>query len=164
MRSDIYCKEIFSLIFYFKVNFMKVNPKPTTKTRKKTTTRRKKKGKLAKQLSKMNGTSKLEDEFEEILIGLGEDYVHHYMFGGREFDFCLPEYKLLIELHGCFFHACAKCGKEAKFSVQKKSVKNDKHKVLLVKESNDYTLLTFWEHEVKKDKDMVVMTLIDAIS
>lgn len=139
---------------------MKIKPKIKTAAPKK----RKKPTKIKKQFKQMNGTSKLETMFEEILIELGEPYIHHYRFGNREFDFCLTEKNILIELHGCFFHSCPKCGKAAKYSFQKKSVKNDKFKTKLVKESNDYTLLVFWEHEVHNEKPKVIMDIIEALA
>lgn len=140
---------------------MKIKATPPT-TKKKTT--KKKKGSMQKQLAKMNGTSKLEDTFEEILKELGEPYIKHYRFGQREFDFCLPDFHLLIEIHGCFFHACPKCGKKAQYTVQKRSVKNDAHKIRLVEASNDYRLLTFWEHEVNNERYKVVLELIEALN
>ncbi len=127
-------------------------------------TKRKKKGQMAKTLAKMNGTSKLEDTFEEILKELGDPYIKHYRFGKREFDFCLTESKILIEVHGCFWHGCKVCGMEAKYGAQKRSVKNDKHKYKLVEASQDYKLLTFWEHEVNNDRASVIMGLIQALA
>lgn len=138
---------------------MKVKPAAVKKS-----TKRKKPGKMAKQLKKMNGTSKLEDLFEEILVEMGVEYVHHYRLGGREFDFCLTDHNILIEIHGCFWHACPVCGEDAKFSAQKRSVKNDRHKVKLVEAAKGYTMLTFWEHEVHKERAKVVMTIIEALA
>lgn len=151
------------LSFHFIVNFMKIKSK-TTKAGAKKSPRRRKPSKMQKQLTKMNGTSKLEDKFEEILKELGEPYVKHYRFGRREFDFCLTEKKLLIEIHGCFWHGCKECGVEVAYGPQKRSVKNDKHKTKLVEASLDYNLITFWEHEIEKDKPKVIMELINALA
>ena len=47
----------------------------------------KKATKIKKLFKKMKGTSKLETTFEEILIDLGVNYVHHYRFGKENLIF-----------------------------------------------------------------------------
>jgi G:T-mismatch repair DNA endonuclease (very short patch repair protein) len=118
---------------------------------------------MAKQLAKMNGTSKLEDKFEDMLKEIGEPYLKHYRFGNREYDFCLTGLNILIEVHGCYWHGCKECGITPKYGAQKRSVKNDKRKVKIVEASQDYTLLTFWEHDINKDPGKVIMELIQAL-
>ncbi len=110
----------------------------------------KKKGKFAKMVKKMNGTSKLEDKFAELLDEQNIKYERHFIFKKREFDFLLVDYSVLIETHGCFYHCCKKHSPEAKYVFQRANLKNDQYKVKLVKFDRTYKLLVIWEHEMDK--------------
>jgi G:T-mismatch repair DNA endonuclease (very short patch repair protein) len=109
----------------------------------------KKKGRISKLFKKMNGTSNLEVSFSKILDDLGLRYIHHYVFKGREYDFLLVDYNLLVETHGCFFHCCKLHNPEAKYTFQKNNLVNDKKKALAAKFNKTYKLLVVWEHEMK---------------
>lgn len=106
------------------------------------------KGKIRKMLKKMNGTSKLEVSFAELLTKIGVKFEQHFVFRKREFDFLLNEHSILVETHGCFYHCCKKHNPEAKYAIQKRNIKNDQYKVKLVKFDPSYTLLVVWEHEM----------------
>ena len=124
----------------------------------------KKATKIKKLFKKMKGTSKLETTFEEILIDLGVNYVHHYRFGKREFDFCCTDYNLLIEADGDFWHVNEAMGFEVKYPFQKRTIKNDKFKDKLVSKSNDYTLIRFWEEDINNNKSGVILQLINELN
>ena len=110
----------------------------------------KKKGKMRKMLKKMNGTSKLEVSFSQVLDLLGLKYEQHFVFKKREFDFLLIDHGILVETHGCFFHCCKEHNPDEKYSIQKRNVKNDQYKIKLVKFDPTYTLLVIWEHEMQE--------------
>jgi len=110
----------------------------------------KKKGKFAKMVKKMNGTSKLEDSFAELLEQENINFERHFVFKKREFDFLLVDYNVLIETHGCFYHCCKKHSPEAKYAFQRANLRNDQYKVKLVKFDRTYNLLVIWEHEMDK--------------
>lgn len=112
----------------------------------------KKKSKFAKMVKKMNGTSKLEDTFADLLKEEGIKFEQHFVFKKREFDFLLPEYNILIETHGCFYHCCKTHSPEPKYAFQRANLKNDQYKVKLVKFDRTYKLLVIWEHEMDKPK------------
>jgi G:T-mismatch repair DNA endonuclease (very short patch repair protein) len=103
----------------------------------------KKKGKFAKMVKKMNGTSKLEDSFAELLEQENINFERHFVFKKREFDFLLVDYNVLIETHGCFYHCCKKHSPEAKYAFQRANLRNDQYKVKLVKFDRTYNLLLF---------------------
>jgi len=115
----------------------------------------KKKNKMRSVRKKMNGTSKLETSFAEILESLDIKFKQHYMFKDREFDFLLTDHNIIVETHGCFYHCCKAHNPEAKYSFQRSNLKNDKHKVKLVKFDHNYTLLVVWEHEMSENKLLV---------
>jgi len=115
----------------------------------------KKKNKMRSVRKKMNGTSKLETSFADILTELGIKFKQHYVFKEREFDFLLTDHNIIVETHGCFYHCCKQHNPEAKYAFQRANLKNDKHKVKLVKFDHKYTLLVIWEHEMKENDVLV---------
>lgn len=123
----------------------------------------KKKGKFAKMVKKMNGTSKLEDSFAELLKQENIKFERYFVFKKREFDFLLSDYNVLIETHGCFYHCCKKHSPEAKYAFQRANLRNDQYKVKLVKFDRTYNLLVIWEHEMNETNLVVerVKTFIE---
>jgi G:T-mismatch repair DNA endonuclease (very short patch repair protein) len=115
----------------------------------------KKKGKIRKMFKKMGGTSNLETSFADILTEQGIKFEQHFIFKKREFDFLLTDYNILIETHGCFFHCCKTHNPEAKYSFQRKNLKNDQYKIKIVKFDLTYNLLIIWEHEMKDTSKVV---------
>lgn len=107
-----------------------------------------KKKPIKKLFKKMNGTSKLEVSFAELLDNLGINYTQHFIFKKREYDFLLTDYNILVETHGCFFHCCKIHNPVPVYPFQKKSIKNDKLKSKNVKFDPNYRLLVVWEHEM----------------
>lgn len=108
--------------------------------------------------------NKLEEEFEGILIEMGLNYEFHFMYWGFEFDFCLLDYDILIEVDGDYWHANKKTGNKPIYESQKKNLINDQKKNRIVKLNPDYTLLRFWESDIKKKRDWVIQKLKDATS
>jgi DNA mismatch endonuclease (patch repair protein) len=70
-------------------------------------------------------------------------------------DIVIPEKKLAIFVHGCFWHKCKKCYKPPKTNVKywlpklKKNVARDKANALKLKRRG-WKVLTLWEHEIKE--------------
>lgn len=115
------------------------------KTTKKKVTKKKP---IKKLFKKMNGTSKLEVSFAELLDELQINYSQHFTFKKREYDFLLTDYNILVETHGCFYHCCKTHNPIPVYPFQKKSIKNDKLKSKNVKFDLNYRLLVVWEHEM----------------
>lgn len=65
----------------------------------------------ARRIQATEGTS-IELKVMEVLKGRGEDFVHQYAFPGERyvFDFAIPSKRVLIEVDGCYWHGCFKCG------------------------------------------------------
>lgn len=111
-------------------------------------TKKTKKGKIGKMFKKMKGTSNLETKFAEILTELGYNFEQHFKFKRKEYDFLLIDYDILIETHGCFFHCCKTHNPIAKYSFQRRNIKNDQYKLKIVKFDTKYSLMIIWEHEM----------------
>ena len=80
---------------------------------------------------------------------VGLAFIPQYMMAGYYYDFYLPEYNLLIEADGDYWHA-----NPNKYSTlnesQKANAKNDRFKNNLAKEKG-YDLIRFWEEDIKKN-------------
>lgn len=60
--------------------------------------------------------TKPEQSMAVVLDKIGAEYVFQYRFRGSKFvwDFAIPSLKLLIEVDGCFWHGCPRCGFESR--------------------------------------------------
>jgi G:T-mismatch repair DNA endonuclease (very short patch repair protein) len=101
--------------------------------------------KFGKKMKQMNGTSKLEVKFANLLNELNIKFLPHFNFKDREFDFLLVEHNILVETHGCFFHCCKEDGFKPEYAIQRKNIKNDQYKSKIVKFDKNYNLLIIWE-------------------
>jgi DNA mismatch endonuclease, patch repair protein len=91
--------------------------------------------------SKRGTKSKLEDAVALWLPSADRQYkIAHY-----HVDFAYPEHMLVVEAHGCFWHACAKCYPAgAMYPSQKQSVANDVRKRVLL-EAAGWRVVVVWE-------------------
>ena len=114
--------------------------------------------------------SNLEKEFEEILkskFNLECDVDYYPQFYVREikglFDFKLSGKKILIEVDGDYWHCNPNTKfKEPKYAAQFSNLKKDKKKKEWCNE-NGYTLLKFWEDDIKNNLDGVIDRLSNFI-
>lgn len=114
-----------------------------------------------KNRNKKNG---LEKEFEDILNELNINYEFHFWYHKKEYDFILPDYNILIEVDGDFFHCNKKIGYKPLYSIQRKNIRNDRVKNRIVKKYKEYKLLRFWENDIKNKRDDVISKLRKVIS
>lgn len=90
-----------------------------------------------------------ELEFEKLLNELNVDFQTQEIVGGKIFDFYIPLFNLLIEVHGDYWHGNPK--KYSKLNrTQNKNVKNDAKKMLIAQE-NGYKLSIVWESDLKEN-------------
>lgn len=69
--------------------------------------------------------------------------------GIKYYDFYLPDYNLLIEVDGIFYHGKNIKDEDLKYDIQKQCRKNDKYKNKLALEKG-FTLLRVWQDELNK--------------
>ena len=85
--------------------------------------------------------------------------MHPQMSGNP--DIAISKKKIIIFVHGCFWHKCPKCYREPlsnkRYWINKVqgNVKRDK-KTIKFYQNIGYKTLTIWEHEVKKNIDNAV--------
>ena len=114
--------------------------------------------------------SKLEKYFEEVLLNefefkSGIDYYPQFYVRDIKglFDFKLSGKRVLIEVDGDYWH----CNPNSKFktpqyAAQFSNLKKDKKKEEWCK-NNNYTLLRFWEYDIKNNLDSVITKLKEFI-
>jgi very-short-patch-repair endonuclease len=105
-------------------------------------------------------TSQLEKTFANILELL--DIKYQQFFYAKDikafYDFYLPDYNILIEVDGDFWHCNPDKFSQAKYETQKRSLARDiiKNQWAL---DNKYTLLRFWENDIKNNIKHIKQTL-----
>jgi very-short-patch-repair endonuclease len=108
--------------------------------------------------------SNLEIRFETILELLNIKYKHSYYINTQNhhfiYDFYLPDYNLLIEVDGDFWHCNPTTHLSPVCKTQEINIKND-----LVKnqwaQDNGYKLLRFWEDDINNNIKQVKQTLLE---
>jgi very-short-patch-repair endonuclease len=114
--------------------------------------------------------SKLEKYFEEVLLKefnlkSGVDYYPQFYIRDIKglFDFKLSGKKVLIEVDGDYWHCNPNSKfKKPKYAAQFSNLKKDKIKKEWC-EDNNYTLLRFWEYDIKNNLDGVINRLSQVI-
>lgn len=111
--------------------------------------------------------SQLENKFAALLRSMGIEYKRQfklsYGFKNRYYDFYLPEYNLVIEVQGDYFH-----GNENKFGdnlskMQLENKENDVFKKNLAKIQN-YEYLDVWENQINNFPNKVKKKVYDKIN
>jgi len=107
---------------------------------------RKKKGSLLRHSkTKMNG---LETRFSKILIDIVVKFKSQYVLKDKIYDFYLPEYGILIEVDGDYYHCNPrKYPRGAINKMQRKNIRNDNYKDSLAK-AWGFQLIRVWEYDI----------------
>lgn len=79
-------------------------------------------------------------------------------------DFVFRKQKIAVFIDGCFWHGCKKCRtipKQNRVFWSDKIERNIKRDKLVTKElrKSDWTVLRFWEHQLKKNPQTVISRL-----
>ena len=105
--------------------------------------------------------SNLEYKFEGILQTLFVGFIHSFYIKEvkKIYDFYLPEFNILIEIDGDFWH----CNPNTKYAIpecktQELNIENDKIKNKWASDNN-YKLLRFWEYDINNNVSQIVETL-----
>src|SRR5690606_2887028 len=110
-------------------------------------------------------TSKLEKTFENILTILEIKYEKFYYAKSIKafYDFYLPDYNILIEVDGDFWHCNPLKYSEPKFPSQVKNLERDKQKNEWASQNN-IKLLRFWENDINNNITKVKQVLKENLS
>lgn len=103
------------------------------------------------------GTSKLEKKFaKEFLEKLGIRYEEQFEAKDikRFYDFYLPDYQVIIEIDGDFYHGYGKVHEE-KNPMQKRNARVDEIKNEWAA-LHGYPLIRIWEHDINENPEKVL--------
>jgi len=104
-----------------------------------------------------------EKRVEELLKEMGLKNDSQKVVGEFIYDFCIPEYRILIEVDGDYYHGHPdKYAKEDLNHLQKKIKKNDIVKNMTASGFN-YKLLRFWECDINEDIEKVKERIVEYI-
>ena len=81
-------------------------------------------------------------------------------------DLAFISKKLVIFIHGCFWHGCIDCGRRIpkhnseywSNKINKNIERDQRHKVKL--EKMGFQVIEVWEHEIKKDLQALILKLV----
>lgn len=121
--------------------------------------------------SRVMSANKGKDSKPEITLrkklwneGLKGYRLHYKKIPGRP-DICFVSKKVAIFVNGCFWHRCPKCNyslpkNNTEFWIKKFNA-NKERDLRKIKQLNDlgWSVLTFWECEIKKDIEAVIKTI-----
>jgi very-short-patch-repair endonuclease len=107
-------------------------------------------------------TSKLEEKFKLILDILDIKYKHTFYVKPIKafYDFYLPDYNMLIEVDGDFWHCHPTKYPQAEYSSQQRNIIRDQEKNQWAQD-NGYKLLRFWEDDINNNIKQVKQTLLE---
>src|ERR1700730_4663501 len=94
-------------------------------------------------------------------------YRKHWRVAGRP-DFAWPGRKIAVFVDGCFWHGCSKCKYLPRTNIEfwKNKIENnrarDKRRRRRVR-AEGWTVLYFWEHEVKRQPNRVARRIVAAV-
>tara|TARA_R110000868_G_scaffold17137_3_gene75656 strand:- start:8289 stop:8756 length:468 start_codon:yes stop_codon:yes gene_type:complete len=94
-----------------------------------------------------------EIEFESILKEMNIKYESQKILKGKIYDYYIPDYNMLCEVDGNYWH-----GDPEKYEVlsemQKKTSQNDRYKNIIAK-GMGYNIFRVWESELKESREDV---------
>ena len=115
----------------------------------------------SKIMSSIKAKSKLEDLVSHALRKKGLRFRRNVRSLYGTPDIAIKKYRIVIFNDSCFWHCCPKHFKMPKSNVEfweKKFKRNKKHDQEVTKYYHEkgWTILRFWEHEIKQDLNVVV--------
>lgn len=103
-------------------------------------------GRLTQARLKINKTSKLHLNFKKVLESVGVFSTTEHPFGYYSIDEAVIPKKVAIEVDGCFWHGCAKCG----FKGTKRQKHIDSSKDAYLKK-HGWVVVRIAEHDLNRD-------------
>ena len=104
--------------------------------------------------------TKPELAIRKILCKKGYRYrIHDKKIFGKP-DITFSKHKLAIFIDGCFWHACKKCYSEPKTNTffWRKKIRDNKIRRKKVRKNlkeNNWKIMEFWEHDIRKKPELV---------
>lgn len=97
----------------------------------------------------------IEIKVEEYLKLKNIKYKYNFILSNNQFDFLIPDYNIIIEVHGDYWHANPKIYGKGKKDLNHRQifkVNRDIEKSNYIKENTNYNILYIWETDIKNKK------------
>lgn len=92
------------------------------------------------------------------------DFKRQGTVGLWKYDFVSMERKIVVEVHGCWWHCCPTCHPTgASSSTQFTTLENDEKKNGFINRIG-WTLIIVWGHDIEKDPRAALQPLFDALA
>jgi DNA mismatch endonuclease (patch repair protein) len=109
--------------------------------------------------TKASGTegedTSIEKFVEQVLIESGIKHVKQKAIRYINVDMFLPDHGVVIQVHGCYWHGCAKCYPAGpKNNIQRKNIEKDKVANDIVEKAG-FRLFEIWAHEIQENPEDV---------
>lgn len=103
-----------------------------------------------------------EKIIEDVLRKHNITYHYSFFLGGRQFDFCLPNNRILIECDGDYWHGNTFTQKNLTESQIMKQ-KDDRIKDSIAKKNNN-TIVRFWEYDIHNHLNEIETSILNIIT
>lgn len=105
--------------------------------------------KVKQKIANFHTTKSKQSNLEKKLIPYLPGWNAQYQIGWYTVDFANIEEKKVLEVNGCYWHCCQKCGFLPKKKDQFTAVTKDK-RIKTYLENRGWSLEVLWEHDVEK--------------
>ncbi|WNF37806.1 DUF559 domain-containing protein [Bacillaceae bacterium IKA-2] len=103
----------------------------------------------------------IEKIMDKLLDELDVQHRYSFILNKRQFDFVLPDHRILIECDGDYWHANPKFyPNPAPWQIERIKIDELKNKIA---SSNGYKILRFWEDDIKENIDEVIKKITSYI-
>ena len=93
----------------------------------------------------------------------GIPFIHSVIYGHYQFDFLIRNVRIMLEVHGDFWHCNPKIYNKPKYKCQEIKLEKDKIKAEYLK-NKDFQLRIIWEDDIKNQNFTVLDTIQNEIS
>lgn len=113
--------------------------------------------------SKYGDDTSIEKFIEDLLNQLGVKFKKQKAIRFYNVDFFLPDYNLVLQINGEYWHCDPRVYPQPKNNIQKKNIEKDKEAKKAIIDGG-YKLLEIWEGDIKRSPDVVMEKLKKIIS
>lgn len=122
----------------------------------------------SKNMSAIKSISQLEEKVTKELWRRGFRFRRNVRSLKGNPDISIKKYKIVIFIDSCFWHGCPEHGNMPKSNIEywEKKLNRNKERDQEVNAyyyEQDWTIMRFWEHEIKQDLDKVIDQIIEAL-
>ena len=106
-------------------------------------------------LSRGYKKTSIEKVVEEYLKLKKINYKYNFILSNNQFDFLIPDYNIIIEVHGDYWHANPEIYGEGKKELNERQlfkINRDIEKSNYIKENTNFNILYIWETDIKNEK------------